>query len=332
MNEKQGLSRLWILRLVPNVRFGRWLSFLGLFLLMTAFVESAGLLSGDYPYMGWPIALFFVCMVAYIIPVFHFVTERSQAALKELRDNDLISAEQEATLSVRVSHRSWRWVVVNLSAASALWFSQSWLLTGELAIVVNSLFRNYPGFVATAGPWLVWITVTCTVHALVDNARMFRKLAEKVDVDVLNGASLIPFGRMAVSSTLLVIGAQSLFSIMWLGGDTSVWTTIPGLVPTTAALVYLFFAPVWPLHKRLKAAKQEQLSAVQKKINQVSSHPLQDMPNLATLLTFRREVASVTEWPMDISVLARFSLYLVIVPLTWIGAALIENVVDFFIA
>ena len=326
------MSRLWILRLVPNVRFGRWVAFLGLFILMTAFVESAGLLSGNYPYMSWPIALFFVCIVAYIIPVFHFVTERSQSALKELHHNGLISAEQEATLSVRVSHRSWRWVVVNLMVASALWFAQSWLLTGELAIMVNGFFRNYPGFVASSGPWLVWITVTCTVHALVDNARMFRKLAAKVPVDILNGAALIPFGRMAVSSTLLVIGAQSLFSIMWLGDDTNVWTTIPGLLPTTAALVYLFVAPLWPLHKRLKTAKQAQLAAVQQQINQVSSTPLRDMPNLATLLTFRREVASVAEWPLDISVLARFSLYLVIVPLTWIGAALIENVVDFFIA
>jgi hypothetical protein len=97
-------------------------------------------------------------------------------------------------------------------------------------------------------------------------------------------------------------------------------------------LGYLFVAPVWPLHKRLKAAKQAMLAVVQQQINQVSSAPLRDMSELATLLTFRREVASVAEWPLDISVLARFSLYLVIVPLTWIGAALIENVVDFFIA
>ncbi len=332
MDKKKGLSRLWILRLVPDVRLGRWFTFLGLFVFMTIFVESAGLLSGDYPFLGWPIALFFVCMVAYIIPVFHFVTERSQAALTELHQNGLVSAEESAALSVRVSHRSWSWVLVNLTAASVLWFSQSWLLTGEIRIMVNGFYRNYPSFVATFGPWLVWVTVTCTVHALVDNARMFRKLAEKVDVDVLNSAALIPFGRMAVSSTLLVIGAQSLFSIMWLGDDTSVWTTIPGLVPTTVALVYLFVAPVWPLHKRLKVAKQEQLSVVQQKINQLSSNPLQDVAGLATLLTFRREVASVAEWPLDISVLARFSLYLVIVPLTWIGAALIENVVDFFIA
>ena len=332
MNEEKGLSRLWILRLVPDVRFGRWFSFIGLLLLMTVFMESAGILSGNYPYMSWPIALFFVCIVAYIIPVFHFVSERSQAALKELRQNGLISAEEEERLRVRVSHRSWRWVTVNLAVSTALWFSQSWLLTGELVIMVNSLFRHYPGFVATAGPWLVWITVTCTVHALVDNARMFRQLARKVDVDILNISSLIPFGRMAVSSTLLVIGAQSFFSIMWLGGDTSVWTTIPGLVPTTAALVYLFVAPVWPLHKRLKHAKQAQLAVVQQQINQISSAPVRDMSDLATLLTFRREVASVAEWPLDISVLARFSLYLVIVPLTWIGAALIENVVDFFIA
>jgi hypothetical protein len=170
------------------------------------------------------------------------------------------------------------------------------------------------------------------VHALVDNARMFRRLAGTVDVDVLDSSALIPFGRMAVSSTLLVIGAQSLFSIMWLGGDIDAWTSIPGLVPTTFALVYLFLAPVWPIHKRLKLAKQEQLSVVQQQINQVSSRPQRDMSDLATLLTFRREVASVAEWPLDISVVARFSLYLVIVPLTWIGAALIENVVDLFIA
>ena len=50
------------------------------------------------------------------------------------------------------------------------------------------------------------------------------------------------------------------------------------------------------------------------------------------LLALRREVLNTPEWPVDLSLLARLSLYLIIVPLTWIGAALIENIVDVFVA
>ncbi|MCB1843012.1 MAG: hypothetical protein KDI09_08645, partial [Halioglobus sp.] len=49
---------------------------------------------------------------------------------------------------------------------------------------------------------------------------------------------------------------------------------------------------------------------------------------LATLLVYRRELADLPGWPFDISNVTRLSLYLVIPPLTWVAAALIENVVD----
>jgi len=53
---------------------------------------------------------------------------------------------------------------------------------------------------------------------------------------------------------------------------------------------------------------------------------------MSPLLSYRREVLGTREWPFDLGVVTRLGLYLVIVPLTWIGAALIENVVDLFIA
>ncbi|XOV84772.1 MAG: hypothetical protein ACFHXK_06540 [bacterium] len=331
MSEVNSLSRLWILRLVPDIRFGRWLCFAGLFLLMFVFLESAGLLLGGYN-DSWPIALFFACIIAYIVPVFHFVTQRSQAALEELQLNGLIEPDHARRLRQAVSHRGWRWLLFNLTAATALWFTQSWIITGSIAQTVDSLVRSYPSFVASVAPLMVWLTMTCVVHALVDNARMFRNLAASIEIDVFDGHGLIPFGRMAVSSTLIVFGAQALFSIMWLGGDISPWTTIPGLVPTSIALVYLFVAPIWPIHQRLKSAKQAQLAQVQHQIRTLARPISADSPQLVTLLTVRREISALPEWPMDIGVMTRFSLYLVIVPLTWIGAALIENVVDFFIA
>ena len=50
--------------------------------------------------------------------------------------------------------------------------------------------------------------------------------------------------------------------------------------------------------------------------------------DLAPLLLYRREITAAPEWPFDTSVMGRLALYLVIPPLTWVGAALIEMLVD----
>ena len=52
------------------------------------------------------------------------------------------------------------------------------------------------------------------------------------------------------------------------------------------------------------------------------------MRSLNDLLQYRREVNSTSEWPFDVGALSRLALYLIIPPLTWVGAALIENLVD----
>jgi hypothetical protein len=46
------------------------------------------------------------------------------------------------------------------------------------------------------------------------------------------------------------------------------------------------------------------------------------------LLLYRREVQQVSEWPFDMLALTRLGLYLILPPLTWVAAALIENMVD----
>jgi hypothetical protein len=181
-------------------------------------------------------------------------------------------------------------------------------------------------------PLLVWLTMTTAISCLVANAWIFRQITFSIDIDLLNTNSLTPVGRMAVSSTLMVIGAQASFSIMWLGGSADPWTTIPGLLTTSGALVYLIVAPVWPLHKALKRAKAAEIALIQSQINTYTQRKVQDYTDITSLLTYRREINSIHEWPLDISVITRLGLYLVIVPLTWVGAALIEKVVDLFVS
>ena len=317
------MNRLWVLRLVPDVASGRWLAALAAFTIMAAALASSGeLFSSDGGFSGY-VELFFCVIVAYIIPVFHYITARTEQdfdAVSQILDLD---DEERASLRLGITHKSWRWVLLNLSIAVSLWMLQSWLLAGSSGLEQA---------VQASAPLVVWVTMTCVIHALIDNAVLFRRLVKRVAVDIYDSRVLKPFGSMAVSSILAVVGAQASFSIMWLGDTTDAWTTIPGLIPTTIALAYLFFAPVWPLHEAMRAAKNEELAKLQDRINEAVARDRDDYAQLVPLLALRREVHSTNEWPVDLSLLARLALYLVIVPLTWIGAALIENIVDVFVA
>jgi len=327
------MNRIWLLQLVPTQKYGRWicaaLSFLTIAVLITfqMYLNSTG--TQRY---GWPLAVFFCVVIAYVIPVFHVIVEHTVRAFDELTPYLTLDAKTCASMRLSISHESPIRLSLTLTAATGLWLIQSWLLSGSLDNMWHQIASSPAHFLNAVIPLLVWLTMTTAISCLVANAWIFRQITFSIDIDLLNTNSLTPVGRMAVSSTLMVIGAQASFSIMWLGGSADPWTTIPGLLTTSGALVYLIVAPVWPLHKALKRAKAAEIALIQSQINTYTQRKVQDYTDITSLLTYRREINSIHEWPLDISVITRLGLYLVIVPLTWVGAALIEKVVDLFVS
>ena len=93
-------------------------------------------------------------------------------------------------------------------------------------------------------------------------------------------------------------------------------------------MIFLFLLPVIPVHRRVARAKQSELAAVNADIAARADTPEPGYSTLEPLLVYRREVLDAPEWPFDTGALGRLALYLIIPPLTWIGAALIEIVVD----
>jgi hypothetical protein len=326
------MSRIWLLQLVPTLKYGRWicaaLSFLtiaGLIALQMQFDST-----GTQRY-GWPLAIFFCVVIAYVIPVFHLITEHTVRAFDELKPYLQLDTATCANMRRSISHKSLNWLSLTLTAAICLWLFQSWLLSGSLDNMMHDISASPAHFINAVVPLLVWLTMTTAINCLVENARIFRQLTFSIDIDLLNTDALTPVGRMAVSSTLMVVGTQASFSIMWLGGSTDPWTTIPGLLTTSAAMGYLIVAPVWPLHQALKRAKAQEIARVQAQISTYTPRKVQDYAAITSLLTYRREISSIHEWPLDMRVITRLGLYLVIVPLTWVGAALIEKAVDLFV-
>jgi hypothetical protein len=174
----------------------------------------------------------------------------------------------------------------------------------------------------------IWVAMTTTVASLVENAVAFKRLAERVEFNVLNTRSLTPFGAVAASSTLALIGAQAAFPLLIVGSETSWVSFVPGLVATGAPMVVIFLLPVIPMHRRIMKAKQAALAQVALDLAPLTRSEQPDYAALEPLLTYRQAVIEAPEWPFDTTLIGRLAIYLIIPPLTWIGAALIEILID----
>lgn len=325
-------SNFWLLRLVLPGRWGRWFTGTIIFVVFLCLFAFFGQIFGDAasPRVAPGVVVFFCIILAYIIPVHHLIVERSMQALIQLTpafpDGDVMLTRHQQ----RVLRKPGYWYAATLiiGAAAGITHNAFLFLGADLSIVLT----GSASLLSLAVTVIVWIIMTTVIASLVDNALLFNRLAERIKVDVLNVRTLTPFGSVAVSSTLAMIGAQAAFPALMVESDAQWITFAPGLLATGVPMIFLFLLPIMPVHRRIVAAKRTALDRVNGDIAQTAG--ARNGPhetaygNLQPLLIYRSEISAVSEWPFDTSVMGRLAFYLIIPPLTWIGAALIEILVD----
>lgn len=321
-------------RLVPPFRGGRWLCGAVLLAAMIGLFALSGVFDPDSRARGFGSSssfLFFSVLIAYIIPVFHFINERTVAALEVLRSNGSVDPERTLRVEKRIHRKPRRWFAVVLGIAAAAAVLHNLLLARAPGGLLSESSRSTAAIAAMLGTTLTWLIMTLVVSALLDNARMLAGLAREARIQLLNPERLRPFASTAVLSTLALIGAQAAFPILMIDSDSGLVAFIPGMIATAVPMVLIAIRPIWPLHKRLAEARRSLLEDLNRRIasaSPVDHADLEILARLAPLLAYRREIQDVSEWPFDLGTMTRLGLYLIIPPLTWVGAALIERVVD----
>jgi hypothetical protein len=322
--------RLWLLRPVLPGRFGRWLTGILLFIALLTPFGLAGSLSGyGLDEVGLGVVVFFPLILAYVVPIHHLIICRSLTALSTLGSRFPGLSQDVEQIRDRLLFKSRAWVVRTLLIGLAAGIGHNALLIGgaDLELVMT----HAPTALTVVFTVIIWIVMTATITSLIENAVLFARLGARVPVPLLDIRALTPFGGVAVSSTLAMIGAQAAFPLMFFEANVSYLSYLPGLIATTLPMVYLFTAPVLPIHRRIAAAKRLELERIGSLVRSVAGRDGQSVRaygDLAPLLIYRREIDAAREWPFDSTVMGRLALYLVIPPLTWVGAALIELAVD----
>jgi hypothetical protein len=323
--------QIWILKLVPGFPYGGWLTAVLIFSLLYSLFSlgNDGHRAEDTP------ALFFSLIIAYIIPVFSFITARAEEALLELTpllpEDSKAPSSQDGLRTV-----SLRTLLLLSLGGTLMGLGHLIIIRGSITQMLQELQNGPADLLSALGAVLVWVVMFTVIYMLVQQAILFAKLGANVQISLLNTQALVAFGRVAIYSSLAIIGALAMFPLMNLDGQFEVAEAVPGAIATIVPLIMIFFIPVWPVHKRLSALKEEALEALTVRLesrlgdDDDRQPPPEKMADLTALLAYRREVSQVSTWPFDLSSMTRLSLYLIIVPLTWAGAALIERLVDIF--
>jgi len=317
--------KLWLFRIVRPGTFGRISSAIGIALFLYAAFWSAGALKPPNP-SG--VVFFFIAIIAYIIPAIDLIHTRARACLTEL--SPLLPLQPDAFDFDRRAI-SWQIGVALIGISAGLVHSSLLTLSGNLTSVPNT--SEYAVF---CGTLLVWLVLTTALFALFELANVFKQLAEEIQIELLMTQRLRPFGKLASTMALSLIGAQAAMPIMFFDGF-SLTAFVPGFVALLVPIVLMVLIPMAPIRRRIHLEKERELESVNAAIMKVPAnadsvtpgielgHPGQ---HLASLLAYRREIDNISEWPIDVSASARLVLYLLIPPATWIGAALIEHLVD----
>jgi len=332
-DDKREHHRIWLLALIVPVggRAQRLISAALIMGLVWVALNAFGGAMTDYE------NLFFASVIAYSITIFSRIIAQSLAAFDEVRSALDLPNDQLEEMRLRLSHRTTRWTVLAFVCAITMGLLHVFLIqmsSGSSFLAVLQSQENYVTNICTIATWIV---LTTNIAALVGNALVWSAIGRSMNLDLLMPKAARVVGRTAVKSMLSVIGAQVLFVILIYGGGWDWVSVFPGLVAGSAPALLLFIIPVWPLHRRLKSAKLAMLHSVENDLaalgplNESIGKNTARLDQLNRLLILRNEIHQVSTWPFDGSNLFRFGFYLLLPPLTWVGAALVENVVDLFL-
>jgi hypothetical protein len=273
------------------------------------------------------LAIAYPALFGYMIGMITFAAQRAQQYLNALRP--ILTADAD-----RVAERLNRPPRVNLWAATF-----AGIVIGLLNIDRETVFglRETPAqavdYVIAGASFLIWILILRFTYLTVRNARVFSQLgALHTRVDLYRPSTLRPFAQIGILYLLIVMGALALSPLQSLDAsfrfENYSWAFAIGI----PAAVVLPLLAMGGIRKATLAAKQADLAQLDAAIAAASRDlDASATQSLNALLDRRAYVREQHGWPMDVRMVSRAAFYVVIPPLAWVGAALVERAIEAFI-
>lgn len=214
------------------------------------------------------------------------------------------------------------------------------LLLGVLLGLLHSFLlgvHNLPTWVMLpqfAGTVMLWVFMYMTLTKLILNARVFSRLGGLAEPDLLRPSRHAAFGSAALRPALFVIGTLCAYVLLFINASHSLdITSFIGACLSLVGLLGIVFLPLRGIRRRIRERRGEILRALDARLESYSPAKLSavapdDLRDMDTILDMRERVVQAPGWPLDLAGVRRILLYIVLPPLTWAAAALVEMFID----
>lgn len=151
------------------------------------------------------------------------------------------------------------------------------------------------------------------------------------NIDLLDTSLVRPYAQHGVRSSLLAVVSLSISANLWLDPNSPAIATVTTLILLVAAAALALFLPTWGIHHRLKALKQSELKQVRNAIasrRDPQTRSVDDAQQLRADLALEQRLMQISEWPFDAGSYGRVILYVLLGFGSWVGAALVERLLE----
>jgi hypothetical protein len=220
----------------------------------------------------------------------------------------------------------------------------------RIATIIGAVFGVLPSLVLVPHESIVrqpatfiWFlivnafTAALFTRGVVRSARAAENWARSIDqsliIDLLRIESLNVIGRNGARSALIWFSVAGAILLFFVGHNMNL-LTLAVLVLAAVMGIWIFVRPMERVHRRIRAAKQVELEAIRRDIQETRAAAVQDSQaamRLHGLLAFEARIERVRDWPFDQPTALRVAAYVLIPAIPWFGQAIasyfVSNVV-----
>jgi len=205
----------------------------------------------------------------------------------------------------------------------------------------------YPWFQQVPAAWfLVFVPLNFAIigkgvyYTIVEDRFHRETRNTSLKIDLFYPEQLAPFTRMALRRSLLWIVGSSICLLLFLNEAVNPTGLLPFVFVIMIVASLALVAPLIGIHRKISAAKKEELRTVRQSIARhrddvlhgsnptITSNAAQ---RLTGLVAYEGRLEKTSEWPLDLPTLGTFSFYLAIPVISWVGGALMERAIDILI-
>ncbi|MEM6709769.1 MAG: hypothetical protein AAF648_13385 [Pseudomonadota bacterium] len=175
------------------------------------------------------------------------------------------------------------------------------------------------------GNALVWALATLVLCWKLDISFRLRRLGAQLDVDPYRLQTLRPMGHLATLDVLMVAGALAFMPLQALDAEFRIENFQWGLIIGVPAAVLFFFLPMLGVRQRIRACKAARIAELEALETAI---PRDEVTRLELHWAHLERVRGLSDWPLDVPLVARTIGYAILAPMAWVAAALVEQALD----